>query len=57
VLNGLPALVFEVVNIPAGFAPRTVLLCQLDADGQIAQLHSVLASRKLTALRRNAGNG
>jgi RNA polymerase sigma-70 factor (ECF subfamily) len=51
VLNGLPALVFEIPNIPAGFAPRTVLLCQLDANGRIAQLHSVLASRKLTAVR------
>jgi RNA polymerase sigma-70 factor (ECF subfamily) len=50
VLNGLPAVVFEIPNIPAGFASRTVLLCQLDANGQIAQLHSVLASRKLTAI-------
>lgn len=50
-LNGLPALVFEVPNIPAGFAPRTVLLCQLDAKGRIAQLHSILATRKLTAVR------
>lgn len=51
VLNGLPALVFEIPNIPAGFAPRTVMLCQVDAEGRIAQIHSVLASRKLTALR------
>ncbi len=50
VLNGLPALVFEIPNIPAGFAPRTALLCQLDAAGRIVQLHSVLASRKLTAV-------
>lgn len=57
VLNGMPALVFEILNIPAGFAPRTVLLCQLDKNGQIAQLHSVLASRKLTALRRNDHEG
>jgi RNA polymerase sigma-70 factor (ECF subfamily) len=51
VLNGLPALVFEIPNIPAGFAARTVLLCQLDDDGRIAQLHSLLASRKLTAIQ------
>jgi RNA polymerase sigma-70 factor (ECF subfamily) len=51
VLNGLPALVFEIPNIPTGFAARTVLLCQLDDDGRIAQLHSLLASRKLTAIR------
>ena len=50
-LNGLPALVFQVPNIAPGFASRTVLLCQLDADGRIAQLHSVLASRKLKAVR------
>ena len=50
-LNGLPALVFEIPNIASGFAPRTVLLCQLDAEGRITQLHSVLASRKLTAVQ------
>lgn len=50
VLNGLPALVFEIPNIPNGFAPRTVMLCKLDHDGHIAQLHSILASRKLTAV-------
>jgi RNA polymerase sigma-70 factor, ECF subfamily len=51
VLNALPALVFEVPNITAGFASRTVLLCHLDTKGHIDQLHSVLASRKLTAVR------
>lgn len=51
VLNGMPALVFEILNIPEGFAPHTVMLCQLDGDGRIVQLHSVLASRKLTAVR------
>ena len=50
-LNGLPAMVFELPNLPAGFAPRTIMLCQLDRNGQIAQIHSVLASRKLTAVR------
>lgn len=51
VLNGMPALVFEISNIPNGFAPRTVMLCQLNAEGQIAQIHSVLASRKLMVVR------
>jgi RNA polymerase sigma-70 factor, ECF subfamily len=55
-LNGMPALVFEIPNIAVGFAPRTVLLCQLDAEGRIAQLHSVLASRKLTAVRTVQAN-
>lgn len=50
-LNGLPALVFEIPHLPAGFAPRTVMICQLDAEGRIAQIHSVLASRKLTTIR------
>lgn len=50
VLNGLPALVFEIPNIASGFAPRTAMLCQLDADGRIDRIHSVLASRKLTAI-------
>lgn len=50
-LNGLPAIVFEIPNLPDGFAPRTVLLCQLNAEGRIAQLQSVLATRKLTAVR------
>ncbi|HEX4945267.1 MAG TPA: sigma-70 family RNA polymerase sigma factor [Blastocatellia bacterium] len=50
VLNALPAVIFEIPNIPEGFAPRLVMLCQLDADGRIAQLHSVLASRKLTSV-------
>ncbi len=51
VLNGLPALVFEIPNIATGFASRTVMLCQLDADGRIDRIHSVLASRKLAAIR------
>ena len=54
-LNGLPAIIFEIPNIAAGFAPRTVMLCHLDANGRIDQIHSVLASRKLTALRRSRG--
>ena len=51
VLNGMPAIVFEIPNIPDGFASCTVMLCQLDAEGRIVQLHSVLASRKLSAIR------
>jgi RNA polymerase sigma-70 factor (ECF subfamily) len=45
-LNGMPALVFE--RAPRGReAPRFVLTCDLDADGRIARLYSVLASAKL----------
>lgn len=50
-LNGVPAIVFEVPEIPDGFAPRTVMLFQVNAAGQIEQIHSILASRKLTAVR------
>lgn len=51
VLNGLPTLVFEIPKIASGFAPRFVMQCQLDAEGRIDRIHSVLASRKLTAVR------
>jgi len=50
-LNGLPSLVFEIPDIAAGFAPRTVMICHLNPEGQIDRIHSVLASRKLTAVR------
>lgn len=50
VLNGLPAFVAERAARP-GFAPRFTLQLELDADGRIARLYSVLATRKLTAVR------
>lgn len=51
ILNGLPALVGERDTVTAKDAPRFVLRVDIDADGKIAALHTVLATRKLTALR------
>jgi RNA polymerase sigma-70 factor (ECF subfamily) len=48
-LNGLPALVVESAS-PQGFAPRFVLQVELDADGAIEAVHTVLATRKLVAV-------
>jgi RNA polymerase sigma-70 factor (ECF subfamily) len=51
VINGLPALVIEYASAVRRQAPRAVLRCELGPDGRIAALHSILASRKLTAIR------
>jgi len=32
-------------------APRLVLRCEVDAGGRIRELHTILAPRKLTAVR------
>lgn len=50
-LNGLPALYVLNPGAGPGYAPRLVLSFELDADGYIRRIYSVLASRKLTALR------
>jgi RNA polymerase sigma-70 factor (ECF subfamily) len=50
-VNGLPALVIETTPLRPQMAPRVVLRCEIDADGRIRELHSILASRKLTAVR------
>ena len=49
-LNGLPALVLEFTRRGPRYAPRAVIRCDVDAAGRIVALHTVLASRKLTAL-------
>ena len=36
---------------PRAKRPARVLRCDVDADGRIIALHSILASRKLTAVR------
>jgi len=46
-LNGLPALVFAYDPKRRDFAPRQVFRVELDADGMIRQIHTVLASKKL----------
>lgn len=50
IVNGLPALVTEIPDAPAGFAPRFVMTCRLNANGQIDRIYNVLATRKLTAI-------
>ena len=48
-LNGLPALAVEVPARP-GFAPLFVFRIELSAGGDIAAVHTILASRKLVAV-------
>jgi RNA polymerase sigma-70 factor (ECF subfamily) len=50
-VNGLPALVIETRPLRPQMAPRVVLRCEIDEEGRICELHSILASRKLTAIR------
>lgn len=50
ILNGLPAFVGEQDARP-GWAPRVVIEGELDDQGRFKQLYTVLASRKLTAVR------
>lgn len=50
-LNGLPACLLELGEAHGREAPRFVVRCDLDADHRICELHVVLASRKLTAVR------
>jgi RNA polymerase sigma-70 factor (ECF subfamily) len=53
-LNGIPALLIEYASAERRQAPRAVLRCELAADGRIRELHSVMAPRKLTAVRFSA---
>jgi len=49
-LNGMPAVVAEV-PAPHGWAPRWVFQIELGPDGLIQSVNTVLASRKLKAVR------
>ena len=51
VLNGLPALITEFVDNLSGEAGRVVTTLELDEAGCIRAIHSILATRKLTAVR------
>jgi RNA polymerase sigma-70 factor (ECF subfamily) len=51
-VNGGPALVADFESNVAGAAPRWVMRCETDALGQITEVHIVLATRKLTHVRR-----
>src|ERR1700675_2127872 len=50
-INGLPALVIRYASAERRSEERRVLRCEVGADGRIVALHTVLASRKLTAVR------
>lgn len=50
-INGVPALVVVTRPLRPQMAPRLVLRCEVDADGRIRELHTILAPRKLTAVR------
>lgn len=49
-LNGLPALIAERAPKP-GWAPKWVVQGEVDEQGRFTRLYTVLASRKLTAIR------
>jgi RNA polymerase sigma-70 factor (ECF subfamily) len=51
-LNGLPALVLDFPSTPPRVARRFVMRVDVDGDGKISAVHTVLASRKLTAVSR-----
>jgi RNA polymerase sigma-70 factor (ECF subfamily) len=51
VLSGLPALVMELPASGPAWAQRAILQCEIDAQGLIRRVYSVLATRKLTAVR------
>ena len=50
-LNGLPAIVFRYPERERKYARSVVVWIELDADGRIAALRSVIASAKLSAVR------
>ncbi len=51
-LNGLPALVVENIGAPDGVAPLFTMHFELDSEGKIRRLSTVLAPDKLTALEQ-----
>ena len=50
-LNGLPAILIEDAAPPSRWAPRWTIQVEIGGDGLIRAVHSVLATRKLRALR------
>jgi RNA polymerase sigma-70 factor (ECF subfamily) len=54
VVNGLPALAITFAHAGPRQAPRVLMRCEIDAEGHIAAIHSVLATRKLARVRFEA---
>jgi RNA polymerase sigma-70 factor (ECF subfamily) len=50
-LNGLPALVMTLPDSRPGYPPHGIIRIDLDDDGKVRTIHSVLATGKLTAIR------
>jgi len=50
-LNGFPALVCDFGSLKTGYARRGVIRVDVGDDGLVRCVHSVLATRKLTAVR------
>lgn len=50
-LNGLPSVVFDFAGARPPLPPRVIWHATLDAEGRVAELYWVSASRKLAALR------
>lgn len=56
-VNGLPALLSEVDPPRTDFAPRQLFVFDIDADGRIDRIYTVLASHKLRQLDRTGLRG
>jgi len=54
-LNSLPAVLIQFGAARPGQAPRLVLRCDLNDEGRIQEIHSILAPRKLTAVHFDFG--
>jgi RNA polymerase sigma-70 factor (ECF subfamily) len=50
-INGAPAILIEYATAQAKQAPRAVVRCEVDSSGRIVELHTILATRKLTDVR------
>jgi RNA polymerase sigma-70 factor (ECF subfamily) len=50
-INGLPAIVMQMVPPESDWAPRSVFRVDVDDAGRIIDVHSILAPDKLRALR------
>src|SRR4030095_13575754 len=50
-LNGLPGLVIDFGLVKRGYPPRGTIRFDLDEHGLVQRVHSVLATRKLSAVR------
>jgi RNA polymerase sigma-70 factor (ECF subfamily) len=49
-LNGLPALMVAIEGAPPRYAPRFVIRVDVDDEGRIARVHTILANAKLAAV-------